>query len=695
MYYLRKFKNIDDYNEFIESGDPSCNLFVCGYEGSSSVTFSDICNDKSNPELYDVAVEHDWLSEERPNVLTIRDVNKVDDEKFTMVEKFGDYVQVGKNISPVEKIDENTYIMNGNVYSAGTYYAFYGEIMIDTNVDEEIIIENDNFSAITPGTYTLRKWTASSMTANYSYPIYDIDHLIPTELRQQFIERSKQSDVKFFGDCWNNEMYIVDAYNYQISNGYYKETDISGYRNLSKFNEFKYFSNVTQLPSNCFSNSPLQAIEFPNNLSSIGSYCFNLSKLRGRVIIPSSVSELGSSIFDSCSGITDAVVEEGVNYIPYGMFQKCTSLTSITIPNSILDIEPQAFMNCKSLKEINLPDSITSIGYSVFNECTSLEKVHMPSGITFISSNTFYNCSKLSDINIPSGVTEIGGYAFYNCSSFSSLTIPNVEKMGNFALFGTNVKELIAPKCKSIGYGLASENFTQPSTPSLKKMYAPELITFSENAFRRCNGVNYIFAPKTETIGRCAFQNVYAQYFLFPNLKSTSVYTYWGSAGNEPYEFWLIGGSGIKTNFSYFYSNEVEIVFLLKTPQSVGFNTATDKFTIYVPDDAYDAYKAHSIYSACTKLYKNSEYVSDITYSVDNDKNELTVVMSPVTYNASTTNMDINEYTVSLTDNGNILELKDDFHYKLVYNIKGNGNVTFNINGNYSYSPSKTLNISL
>ena len=694
MYYLRKFKNIDDYNEFIESGDPSCNLFVCGYEGSPSVTFSDICNDETNPELYDVAVEHDWLSEERPNVLTIRDVNKVDDEKFTMVEKFGDYVQVGENISPVEKIDENTYIMNGKVYSAGTYYTEYGDIMIDTNVDEEIIIESDNLSAITPGTYTLRKWTASSMTENYSYPLYDVDHLIPTELRQRFIEGTKQSDIKFFGDCWNNEMYIGGAYNFQISNGYYKVMDISGYRNLSKFNEFKYFSNVTQLPSNCFYNSPLQAIEFPNNLSSIGSDCFNLSKLRGRVSIPSSVSELGSGIFNSCSGITDAVIEEGVNYIPYGMFQKCTSLTSVTIPNNILNIEPQAFMRCKSLKEVNLPDSITSIGYSVFHECTSLEKVHIPSGITFISSNTFYNCPKLSDIET-SGITEIKNYAFRNCSAITHLNLSNVESIGDGTFFQSGIKELIIPKCKSIGYGLASENYTQPSTPSLKKMYAPELITFSENAFRRCFNVNYIFAPKTETIGRCAFQNVYAQYFLFPNLKSTSEYTFAGLSNVNPYEFWLIGGSGIKTNFSYFYSNEVEIVFLLKTPQRVGFNTATDKFTIYVPDDAYDAYKAHSIYSACTKLYKNSEYVSDITYSVDNTNNELTVVMSPVTYNSSTENMDINEYSVSLTDNGGILELMEDYHYKLVYRIKGSGNVSFNIVGEYSYSPSKTLNISL
>ena len=694
MYYLRKFQNIDDYNEFIESGDPSCNLFVCGYEGSSSVTFSDICNDKSNPELYDVAVEHDWLSEERPNVLTIRDVNKVDDEKFTMVEKFGDYVQVGEKISPVEKIDENTYIMNGNVYSAGTYYTFYGEIMIDTNVDEEIIIESDNFSAITPGTYTLRKWTASSMTENYSYPLYDIDHLIPTELKQQFIERSKQSDIKIFGDNWNNEMYIVDAYNFQISNGYYKVMDISGYRNLSKFNEFKYFSNVTQLPSNCFDNSPLQTIEFPNNLSSIGDYCFNLSKLRGRVSIPSSVSELGSGIFNSCSGITDAVIEEGVNYIPYGMFQNCTSLTSVTIPNSVVNVETYVFSDCTKLKDVYIPDSVKNIGNNSFYKCSSLERVHIPSGVTILPYHIFGFCSKLSDVET-SGITEIKNYAFRNCSAITHLNLSNVESIGDGAFFQSGIKELIIPKCKSIGYGLASENYTQPSTPSLKKMYAPELITFSENAFRRCNGVNYIFAPKTETIGRCAFQNVYAQYFLFPNLKSTSEYTYLGIAQHEPYEFWLIGGSGIKTNFSYFYSNEVEIVFLLKTPQRVGFNTATDNFTIYVPDDAYDAYKAHSIYSACTKLYKNSEYVSDITYSVDNDKNELTVVMSPVTYNASTTNMDINEYTVSLTDNGNILELKDDFHYKLVYNIKGNGNVTFNINGNYSYSPSKTLNISL
>ena len=694
MYYLRKFQNIDDYNEFIESGDPSCNLFVCGYEGRSSVTFSDICNDKSNPELYDVAVEHDWLSEERPNVLTIRDVNKVDDEKFTMVENVGDYVQVYEDIYPVEKIDENTYKMQGKVYSAGTYYTDYGLIMIDTNVDEEIIIESDNFSAITPGTYTLRKWTASSMTGNYSYPYYDVDHLIPTELRQQAIEHSKQSDVKFFGNYLNNEMYIVDTYNFQISNGNYKVMDISGYRNLSKFNEFKYFSNVTQLPSNCLSNSPLQSIEFPNNLSSIGSYCFNLSKLRGMVSIPSSVSELGSAIFNSCSGITDAVIEEGVNYIPYGMFQNCTSLTSVTIPNSVVNVETYVFSDCTKLKDVYIPDSVKNIGNNSFYKCSSLERVHISSGVTILPYHIFGFCSKLSDVET-SGITEIKTYAFRNCSAITHLNLSNVESIGDGAFFQSGIKELIIPKCKSIGYGLASENYTQPSTPSLKKMYAPELITFSENAFRRCNGVNYIFAPKTETIGRCAFQNVYAQYFLFPNLKSTSEYTFAGLSDVNPYEFWLIGGSGIKTNFTYFYSNEVEIVFLLKTPQRVGFNTATDKFTIYVPDDAYDAYKAHSIYSACTKLYKNSEYVSDITYSVDNTNNELTVVMSPVTYNSSTENMDINEYSVSLTDNGGILELMEDYHYKLVYKIKGSGNVSFNIVGEYSYSPSKTLNISL
>ena len=122
------------------------------------------------------------------------------------------------------------------------------------------------------------------------------------------------------------------------------------YSNITSFDELKYFSGLTSIPSNAFYGCrSLTTITIPQNIISIGSSAFyNCSSLIS-ITIPNSVTSIGNKAFYGCSG-----------------------LTSLTIGNSVTSIGEYAFYNCPQCSSITLPDDIISIGTSAFTSSIKL-----------------------------------------------------------------------------------------------------------------------------------------------------------------------------------------------------------------------------------------------------------------------------------------------------------------------------------
>ena len=183
---------------------------------------------------------------------------------------------------------------------------------------------------------------------------------------------------------------------------------------------FEEGSIITEIPSFCFANLPLETVSLPESLIKIGGK----------------------------NSITNSTIYRGGRIIG-GAFESCTSLQSIIIPKNVETIEPAAFHN-SGLKQLTFDEgckietingwSYSSSRVGAFSS-TQIETLSLPTNITEIQNAAFADCSKLRSIDFSAakGLKTIGGYngndgytsgAFYSCSGIQYLTIPaSVEEI--------------------------------------------------------------------------------------------------------------------------------------------------------------------------------------------------------------------------------------------------------------------------
>jgi len=689
MKYLRLFNNSQEYEEFINSGAEGVNVLVSSFaDNVERAEFSDIANEQTNAPLMEVAERMKWTSDERSNVLTVMDCARITDETLSSYTLNGLHITLGGESYPAEETEGGWYL-NGNtdfVVSSNTWYFDVWENMYfkDAGVDETVtfeIVPDWMESAVSAGTYTFRKYDVYNWWNDVTF--YDATNIFS----QEWIDEYKSyygDDIKVMIYTYYDEWYsatTIDAYAAFLVNAedgeYAIHKDYGLFSNIEHFDELKHFTNITALPRGSFSSGKVSYIELPSNIKSLADSCFHYCENIKNIGFNNELENIGNYAFYS-SGL------EG----------------ELKLPNSLKTIGVSAFYRCSGLTKVEMCDNVETIGNGAFNNCQNIESARWSSAVTTIDSNSFTYCSALTDVYNTQSVSAINSYAFYQCTSLSGIDLTNVEILGGGSMKNVALKEVIAPNLREMPeYGAFSSHDQKTVCENLKKVYAPNLTILGQDSFRWCGNLEYLYAPKTEEIQRCAYQHTIVQYHLYPNLNKNAMYCYAGNGNNQPYEFWLLGGeqSGWTNYISYAYSKKMDVVFLTETPKNI-FNGMTaakqKKFTLWVPDNSISAYASHSAFSACT-IHGLSEFVSNITYDVDTSANTLTVVMSPVTYNSTTSGMDINDYDVEITSGGNLLEQIHDYHYKLVYNILDSGNVTINISGKYSWSPSTTLNISL
>ena len=176
----------------------------------------------------------------------------------------------------------------------------------------------------------------------------------------------------------------------------------------------------------------LKTVSLPKSLKTIGFAAFIQTPLE-RIEIPNSVISIGSSIFSGCAQLEEVVLPSSIKSIPYNAFNGCSKLKTIEISENVLEIGPCAFNGCTSLDTILLPDGLTTIGSGAFAECKSLVEINLPESLKSLGNHdydnypegVFENCVNLSYIRIPEGVEFIYYKSLYNCSSLVLAIIPS------------------------------------------------------------------------------------------------------------------------------------------------------------------------------------------------------------------------------------------------------------------------------
>ena len=299
------------------------------------------------------------------------------------------------------------------------------------------------------------------------------------------------------------------------------------------------------------------------------------------------------------SDISELIIPESVSYngntynvtsIPEGAFMDFPNLTSVTIGNNVTSIGQYSFFYCENLNTLTLGRSLTSIA-GAFLRCPnittltidcenltneiirglpvreSLQTLIVGDNVTSIPEEAFIDFPNLTSVTIGNNVTSIGQNSFFYCVNLNTLTLGrSLTSIAGAFRQCPNITTLTID-CENLTYDILYE---LPCGESLQTLiFGDNVTSIPEGAFRYSNLTSVTFGHNVTSIGRGAF-------YYCENLKEI-----------------------------YCLAEEVPEV-ASDTFEGVDVSTVT----LIVPDDAYDAYKAHPVWG---QFFTGES--TDITYT--------------------------------------------------------------------------------
>ena len=211
-------------------------------------------------------------------------------------------------------------------------------------------------------------------------------------------------------------------------------------------------SQVKNIGSYAFCGTNVSTIELPSSLETMGSGCFQETKLSGKVELPEGLKYIGGDVFlctsieelsipstlspwrssgsgSSCLGnvktLKSFTVAEGNPNMKASEDEKAlvsldgTTLIAVAagaidyvIPTGVEVVELHSFRGWTGTS-IAVPEGVKTIEDSAFCSCSNLESVELPSSLMNISSNVFEYCRSLKKITINKPENSLKGYETY------------------------------------------------------------------------------------------------------------------------------------------------------------------------------------------------------------------------------------------------------------------------------------------
>ena len=204
----------------------------------------------------------------------------------------------------------------------------------------------------------------------------------------------------------------------------------------------------------------MQSIIFPNNITSIGKYCFRSNFYLSSIDIPDSVILIDDNAFSECLNLKEINISPNSNLTTLGInIFRDTIVKSIFLSKNVTNISPITFDSCilesitvdqnnpifhsdsKSVfkgtenstlykvvqtfsGEYIVPLFVTSISDMCFDSCLKISNIALHNNITSLGFFGFYHCQAIKTINIPKSVIKIEEGTFLACNSLTSITIP-------------------------------------------------------------------------------------------------------------------------------------------------------------------------------------------------------------------------------------------------------------------------------
>lgn len=232
----------------------------------------------------------------------------------------------------VERKDNGEFIYD--LYPDGTIILVdcltYGNIVIPAEIDGHPVVqiganmfkENKNIEGVT--------FESPSNVTKIGNRAFENSSLSGIELPDSL----EEIDSAAFAGCGRLKDITIPKSVTKIGPETFKE---SGVRNAV------ILSGITRIPDRMFEYTPLESVQFPENLKIIGASAFYNTALK-TVIIPASVEEIEANAFSNNDEL-EAVIFDDASKAKLGIFafSDCYSLRYVYLPEGITDIDSSSF----------------------------------------------------------------------------------------------------------------------------------------------------------------------------------------------------------------------------------------------------------------------------------------------------------------------------------------------------------------
>ena len=285
-------------------------------------------------------------------------------------------------------------------------------------------------------------------------------------------------------------------------------------------------ASVTSLGAYAFySCESLKSVKLNEGLTSISDYCFYNCTQLVEIEIPASVTSLGRYAFSNCEKLAEVKLKANVTSIPEYCFDRCYALSKIELPATVEKLEYEAFSECSltdftpfenvtsfgtrafdycDFTEVKLSDKVTEMSTEVFAHCESLTSVEFLCNLSSVPNSTFSGCSNLSSVTLASSIVSVGNYSFSECGLLTDYApFTNLTNIGSYAFHQCGFTDLNIPegvtKLENAAFSnLPIQTLTLPST----------LTEISDNVFNACHNLTTITVPTSvTTVGGSFFDN--------------------------------------------------------------------------------------------------------------------------------------------------------------------------------------------
>ena len=166
---------------------------------------------------------------------------------------------------------------------------------------------------------------------------------------------------------------------------------------------------VTELPARCFMNCQcFDKVTLPTSMKIISDDCFYNTRV-AEVNFPEGLDSIGNGAFYA-SDLKIADLPNSITKIASLTFSMCDRLRYIHIPeNGYIDYIPNYFAAYDdSLERVDIPNTIKKVGTCAFDSNRMLKDIKLPNGLTYIGQNAFYKCA-FDSIVFPVSLEYLGG----------------------------------------------------------------------------------------------------------------------------------------------------------------------------------------------------------------------------------------------------------------------------------------------